>query len=226
MKFARFFTPFEWLLLTGIIAFNIIYSIANQQIDLIGSTAAIAGVLCVILVAKRNVWNYLFGLVNVSLYAYISYKAAIYGDAALNAFYYLPMQFIGWFMWKRNLQGGEQDIVQSRRMTSQQRIFWLIVCAISVVIGGMVLDEIGDPQPYKDSATTILSVIAQFLMAKAFMEQWVLWILVNVISVAMWIICAIRGEAYAWLMVGMWVFYLMNSINGLVQWNKKTIMDF
>jgi nicotinamide mononucleotide transporter len=57
-------------------------------------------------------------------------------------------------------------------------------------------------------------------MALAFMEQWALWIITNVISVAMWSICVARGEAHAGVMVIMWVFYLLNSINGLRVWLK------
>ena len=56
------------------------------------------------------------------------------------------------------------------------------------------------------------------LMALAFMEQWVLWIITNVISVAMWCICLARGEAHAAVMVIMWVFYLLNSLNGFRVW--------
>jgi nicotinamide mononucleotide transporter len=57
-------------------------------------------------------------------------------------------------------------------------------------------------------------------MALAFMEQWVLWIITNVVSVIMWVICVVRGEAHAMVMVIMWVFYLLNSINGFRVWYR------
>jgi nicotinamide mononucleotide transporter len=80
------------------------------------------------------------------------------------------------------------------------------------------LKHLGDPQPFKDSATTVLSIVAQALMALAFMEQWALWIITNVVSVVMWSICVARGEAHSGVMVIMWVFYLLNSLNGLRVW--------
>ena len=89
----RILSLYDWFLIIGVIASNILYSILSGNIDFVGSVASIAGVLCVVLVAKGSIWNYLFGVVNVSMYAYISYKAALYGDAALNALYYFPMQF-------------------------------------------------------------------------------------------------------------------------------------
>jgi nicotinamide mononucleotide transporter len=93
-------------------------------------------------------------------------------------------------------------------------------CAAAVIACGYVLKHFGDPQPFKDSATTVLSIVAQALMALAFTEQWVLWIITNVISVVMWCICVARGEAHAAVMVIMWVFYLLNSLNGFRVWLK------
>ena len=88
---------YDWFLILGVIASNIIYSLMTGTLDALGSIAGITGVLCVVLVAKGSIWNYLFGLVNVSLYAWISFKADLYGDAALNALYYLPAIVGIWF---------------------------------------------------------------------------------------------------------------------------------
>lgn len=218
---------YDWFLIAGVIASNVIYSVMTGTLDVIGSLAGITGVLCVVLVAKGSIWNYLFGLINVSLYAYISYKASLYGDAVLNAFYYVPMQFIGYWQWRKRgaaVSQAEADgkgvQVKARRFTWGQRILLALGCTAAVVAGGFILRHFGDPQPFKDSTTTILSIVAQALMALAFMEQWALWIITNIVSVVMWCICVARGEAHAGVMVIMWVFYLLNSINGLRVWLK------
>ena len=218
---------YDILLIAGVVVSNIIYSVLTGTIDVMGSAAGIAGVCCVVLVAKGSIWNYAFGLVNVTLYAVISYKAALYGDAALNALYYLPMQFIGWWQWSKRGAAVSREAsaepdhdvrVKARRMTMMQRVVLAAGSVVLVFAGGLLLEHLGDPQPYKDSATTVLSIIAQALMALALMEQWALWIITNVISVIMWSVCAVRGEAHAGLMVVMWVFYLLNSLNGLRVW--------
>lgn len=218
---------YDWFLIVGVILTNIIYSVLTGTLDVIGSLAGITGVLCVVLVAKGSIWNYAFGLVNVSLYAWISYKAALYGDAGLNALYYLPMQFIGWWQWRKRgaavseaEAAGESVQVKARRLDLKQRIFLALGCFVAVALIGFLLKHLGDPQPFKDSATTVLSIVAQALMALAFMEQWALWIITNVISVVMWGVCVARGEAHAGVMVIMWTFYLLNSINGLRVWLK------
>ena len=250
---------YDWFLILGVVISSTIYTVFSVrsgsetlQGALLGSAAGIAGVFCVVLVAKGSIWNYLFGLVNVSLYAWISYKASLYGDACLNAFYYFPMQFIGWWQWRRRAQisplaslGREdraeasvgrdeqgdavetpvrdergRNTVRARRMDWTWRIVLALGCAAAVVACGFALRHFGDPQPFKDSATTVLSIVAQALMALAFMEQWALWIITNVLSVIMWSILAFIGEPHSGLMVIMWSFYLLNSINGLRVWLK------
>lgn len=219
--------PFDWFLILGIITINIVYAVLANELDAIGIIASITGVICVVLVAKRSIANYLFGLINVSLYAYISYKSEIYGDFLLNALYYLPMQFVGWYLWIKdrgdlNSKGVVDDtLVKSKMMSWMQRGMLCAFCILTTLIGGFLLSKYtSDPQPYKDSATTILSVVAMFLMVKKFTEQWALWATVNTISILMWMFVWIDGGSHAGLMVCMWIFYLANSINGLIVWSK------
>ena len=137
------------------------------------------------------------------------------------------MQFIGYWQWRKRgaavseAQSDGQGVqVKARRFNWSQRALLAAGCVAAVVAVGFILKHFGDPQPFKDSATTVLSIVAQALMALAFMEQWALWIITNVISVVMWCICVARGEAHAAVMVIMWVFYLLNSINGFRVWLK------
>ncbi len=210
--------PFDWLLIGGIILVNFLYAILEQELDVIGSLAAVTGVVCVVLVAKGNIFNYLFGFVNVSLYAWISFKAGLYGDAALNALYYFPMQFIGWYSWIGCRREEESVTIVARRMKTKDRAALALFSLVITVLVAFVLRYFKDPQPLKDSATTVLSIIAMFLMVRRFMEQWVLWVVVNLISVTMWIIALSNGESHSALMILMWIFYLANSLNGWITW--------
>ena len=224
MKKKGVLSVFDICLIIGIGVTNILYSVFSGTVDILGSMTGIAGVLCVVLVAKGSIWNYLFGLVNVSLYAWISFKTGLYGDAALNALYYVPMQFIGWWQWRKRGasptrgEDGQASVVHARRMTPKQLVLLGTVCVAGIVLGAFVLEKLGDPQPWKDSVTTVLSIIAQFLMAMAFMEQWALWIITNVVSVIMWSVCVANGDPHSELMVIMWLFYLANSVNGFRVW--------
>jgi nicotinamide mononucleotide transporter len=214
--------PFDWFLILGVVASNIIHMILTGSFDIMGSLAGITGVVCVVLVAKGNIFNYLFGLINVSLYAIISFKAELYGDAALNALYYLPMQFVGWMLWLKKRESEVSVTVVGKRLNLRERLVLSVVSLSLVLIVAFILKIAGDPQPLKDSATTVLSVIAMFLMVKTYMEQWVLWVAVNIISIVMWTIAYANGVEHSLLMVIMWIFYLANSVNGWINWAKLT----
>ncbi len=210
---------FDYFLIIGVISSSISYSLFADEFDILGCVAAISGVICVVLSAKGNILNYVFGFINVSLYAYISFKSQLYGDAALNGLYYLPMQFIGWFNWrKRGNDDGAK--VKGKRMNIKEIIILIVSCVSITGATGLLLNYLNDPMPVKDSLTTVLSIIAMFLMVRAYMEQWFLWIIVNIVSLIIWIVFTIQGTEHAELMIIMWSFYLANSINGLIVWRK------
>ena len=219
-KIYTILAPFDYFLIVGVVACSVIYSSLTGEWDVLGMTAAIAGLVNVVLCAKGSIFNYLFGLVNVSLYAYISFKSQLFGDFALNAFYYIPMQFIGFFSWKKRGNKGDTNQVEGRRFNTKERIIWGCATILATAAGAFVLAKIGDPYPIKDAITTIVSIIAMILMVKAYMEQWILWILVNSVSVFIWLQFTINQEPHAALMLIMWLFYTANSINGYRVWLK------
>ena len=216
---------FDWFLIIGITVTSIISNV--DGIDVLGTTAGISGVVCVVLVAKRSIWNYPFGILNVLLYGYISYKAKVYGDAVLNLLYYFPMNIIGWIMWQsrreRDIESNETNSrVAARFMTHWGRIVMFSASIFATLLCGYLLSRFtADPQPYKDSFTTVFSIVAMFLMVKAFMEQWILWVLVDFVSVIMWAWLWYKGQPHADLVFLMWVFYFANAVNGLVVWTRS-----
>lgn len=211
---------FDYFLIIGVVACSVGYAALTGEWDIIGMIAAIAGLINVVLCAKGSIINYLFGLINVSLYAYISFKSQLYGDFALNTLYYIPMQFIGFFSWRKRGNKGETNQVEGRRMTNKGRFLWGLLTVATTAIGAFILFKVGDPYPIKDAITTIVSVIAMLLMVKAYMEQWILWIVVNLVSVVIWLQFTINQEPHSALMLIMWLFYTANSINGYRVWLK------
>ncbi len=228
MKNNKILNTYDRTLIAGVTLSNLIYSLIsvytkNQSFDILGFIAGITGVLCVVLCAKRSIYNYFFGVINVSLYAYISYRSGIYGDFALNAFYYFPMQFIGIYLWKKHKAEDAPQTVESRRMKNAHRSLLFAFSFAATIITGYLLSRFtADPMPYKDAATTVLSIIAMFLMVRAYMEQWFLWIITNIISIVIWTLLSFEGENSAGFMVIMWVFYLLNSINGYAVWRRSS----
>ena len=105
--------PLDYILIIGPILTAGAYSVLSGEFDVLGFIVLVAGVMGVVLSAKRSILNFLFGLVNVGVYAYIAYKSQYYGGAALHALYYVPMQFVGYFAWRRRHQSDDEHDQQA-----------------------------------------------------------------------------------------------------------------
>ena len=105
---------------------------------LMGIISATTGVACVICTGKGKLSAYVFGLINCILYAIISYKAKLYGETMLNVFYYVPMQFVGFYIWSKNMNKSTHE-VNKIHMTNKNRIKWLIIMILSTIIYGYIL---------------------------------------------------------------------------------------
>ena len=181
----------------------------------------LTGLWCVILLAKGRIFNYYIGIVNVVGYAYISYSYQLYGEVMLNALYFLPMQFVGLYIWSKNKDTTVIDKVKTQFLSGHARIGWSFISAISIIVYAFILEDMGDPTPYLDSTSTVLSVIAMILMAWRYMEQWILWIIVDIVSIAMWLIVILNEGTNDIALLVMWIAFLINAIYGFICWNTK-----
>lgn len=213
-------TLFEKVWLVSFTAVILYLSIAWGESP-IAAICSLTGMLSVVLVAKGKISNYYFGIVNVAIYAWLSFEQGFYGDTALYALYFVPMQFIGWYMWKRSNATikGENFGVKVAVMTTKMKLFWTIVSIVGIAILAVILTKLNGTLAIIDSSTTVLQIVAMILMVKRFKEQWSIWILVNVLGIVMWLYAALNGTADFTLMV-MWIAYLVNSIYGYVMWKK------
>ncbi len=204
-----------WLTILGVLA--LCFCIATRS-SVFSSSVLMAGVLCVVLIAIGRKEGYLIGLYNSSAYAWIAYQNGLFGEVSLNLLFFIPTGIIGFFMWKRNMAG---SVVSMRRLTGKGRIGILVACFISISVLGRLLGKIpGQNTPYVDASTNVLSIIATFLMMWRYKEQWILYMLLNVISVIMWVLRWMEEGVAGDLMILMWSLYLANSIFGYWRWSK------
>lgn len=189
----------------------------------LGILASLTGVSCVILCGMGKLSNYIFGTVNVVLYAIVAWKAKYYGDVMLNLLYYFPTNLLGFFVWSKHINQ-ENNEVYKKRMTLKQDIVLGIVSVAGVLGYSYILKKLGGNLPIVDSMSTVFSVIAQILMIKRFVEQWIIWIIVDIVSVIMWIAAFFTGgESVAVLM--MWSVYLANAVIMFVKWSRESKED-
>ncbi|MBY9077951.1 nicotinamide riboside transporter PnuC [Paenibacillus sp. HN-1] len=183
-----------------------------------GFTVFMTGVLCVVLAAKGNLMTYVFGMYNTFGYAYLAYTNGLFGEVMLNLLFFVPMNAIGFLMWKRHRHDGKLTM---REMDQRSLLLIVVVCVLGSLGLGFGLSFIpGQNSPYIDALTTVLSVVATFLMVRRFKEQWLLYIVLNAFTVLLWVIRMLEGSSDGGLMIVMWGAYLINAIYGYNTWNK------
>lgn len=210
------FNWFEWGMILSVIGFTIYFSLISEGVNLfyliIDGFAAISGIFCVVLCAKGRKSQYIWGLFNIVCYVVIAWLNKYYGEVMLNALYYLPSQFIGYYLW--NKHSDQEDNLEGKKLS-----FWLSVILIMLITVGiftykLVLDMLGGNGTLLDSASTVFSIVANALMMLRYREQWLLWIIIDAITVVMWLLV---GD---FIMVTMWAVYLINAFYGYYNWTK------
>lgn len=209
----------KWEVIWLIIACTVITGLSIYWGDtLMGIISSTTGVACVVCTGKGKLSAYVFGLVNSVLYAIIAFQAALYGETMLNLLYYVPMQFVGFYVWSRHMDKETKE-VEKKHMKWRSRLILLLTIIISTYLYGLLLQLLGDAMPFVDAFTTASSVIAMIISVKMFAEQWWIWVAVDVFSVYMWW-CNFRTGSDNMATLLMWVVYLGNAIIMLVKWEK------
>lgn len=204
--------PFELAWLFLFLAAQI-FAYVQAPDSLLAMISGIAGILCVVFVGKGKISNYLFGLIFAYTYFYVALDNKFYGEMTTTLYVYIPAQFIGYFLWKQNMQSQDKvKVVEAKFLTVKG---WLTLIN-AVLIGSLAFISIlktTDGQSVSlDGVTTVLVVAAQLLMILRYSEQWILWIIINILSIWLW------AETPAmYLMYGA---YLLNSVYGYYNWTK------
>ena len=154
------------------------------QTSILEWVATITGFFCVYLAAKQHILNWPISIISVLIYAYIFYHSRLYGDAVLQV-YFLATAGYGWYFWSRRT--GQED-VPVRRFSSKQILLTLFVIALlTLLIGGLLSYFTNSDVPYIDAFCTSMSFVAQFLMTRKILQNWLLWVVVDICYIPLYI---------------------------------------
>ena len=177
--------------------------------------AALLGVINVLLVVRRSVWNYPFGIAMVGLYFFVFWDAKLYSDALLQIFFLL-IQAYGWWAWVHAAWVDHGVVVGWLRNPDRAR--WVAGTALGIAIWGTGMARFTDAvAPMADATIAGLSVSAQILQSFRKVESWVLWVLVDILAIGLF---AWRGLAVTAALYGL---FLVLAIAGLFEWRRKAL---
>lgn len=178
--------------------------------------AVVFGLANITLLIRRSIWNFPFAIAMVTLYAIIFFQQRLYGEAGLQIFFAV-VNLYGWSLWHR--AGGAQSHVPVRWLGWRGRSGWLAFIAAGTVMLGTLLHRLTDAaMPYPDAAIAAASIAAQFLLSFRRIENWVLWIVIDIGAIALYIVRDLH------LTAGLYAVFLVLSVLGLREWMKAAVV--
>lgn len=183
------------------------------------AAVCLSGVLCVGLIAIGRRSGYLIGLYNSLSYSILAYSNGLFGEVYLNLLFFVPTGIIGYVMWSRHTR--QDRTVEMRQLGWPKRSFIAAICVACTVGLGLLLGL--NPlqnTPFIDATTNVLSIAATLLMMWRYKEQWILYILINVVSIGMWFHRFRAGGEAGDLMILMWSLFLLNALFGCWRWHS------
>jgi len=177
---------------------SVFFTILDYPVSYVEFIGTTTGLISVLLAAKSNIWTWAAGLVNVACFFLIFYQVQLYSDMFLQV-YFFAASIYGWIIWSRQDKQKENPI---QLLSRKQRIFLLLTIIFSTLVIGFFIQNIHSifpsifqkpaSYPYIDTFIAVLSILATILLAKRILENWFLWIIVDVLSVGLYALKSVR----------------------------------
>ena len=176
--------------------------------------AVALGLVNIVLIVRRNIWNYPFGIAMVICYAWIFYGAKLYSDALLQIFF-LIVQLYGWWNWARAADGTDDERIPVLTLGKANQLAILcLVIALSLGWGTMMARLTDAHYPYWDGTIAMASVVAQVLLARRYVENWILWIIVDILAIGLYWTKGLHPTAI------LYAVFMVAAAAGLYEWRK------
>lgn len=183
-------------------------------LTIINFISAVCGIFCVFLTAKASVSNFIFACINTTVYIiYLGYWH-IWGTFALELFFYFPMNFISWFVWAKHRDKQDDYLTKSKRLKWYVDILVAAGVVIVAIISHAILVKMNGTVPWLDAFTLAIGLVAVTLEMLRYREQYILWLITDVIAVAMYI------QHFDPVYLTKKTIYLIVAVIGLINWIK------
>ena len=183
-------------------------------LTVINFISAVCGVLCIFFCAKASISNFIFATVNTLVYAVYLVYWHIWGTAALEILFYIPMNFISWGYWVKHRDSVLTHKTKARKLTAAQNGLCALAVIVSAVLYHWVLVRLNGEVAWFDAFTLSIGIVATVLELLRYREQYVWWIITDIVSVGMYI--AHFDAVY----LTKRSIYLIMAVIGLVNWAR------
>jgi nicotinamide mononucleotide transporter len=212
----------EYILLFLMIIAQVTTFIFTKNSSILVLILSISSIINLVLVDRGRITNYFWGSITTIAWIVIAIHTRLIGDIASQSFY-LIMQFLGVYIWGKNLEETKKNEVQSKRLTIFQSFIYVIGTLFLYFIIVIISKKLGGVQIWLDAALLPLAIVGQFLMTFGYRSQWIAWNIINIINIVIWYNqFLINGNSVAISMLILQIIMFLNSIYGWIIWIKKS----
>jgi nicotinamide mononucleotide transporter len=180
--------------------------------DLVETLGFVTGALCVYLVIKQHILNFPIGIANNLFFLFLFSRSRLYGDAGLQIVYVI-LAIHGWYLWLRG--GRNRTRLAVGQATARQMLLTLGVVLLGTVGMTFLLRAVNGSAPVLDALTTVLSLVAQYLLNRKLVQNWYLWMIADVIYIYLYVT---RGLT---LTAVLYFIFLCMCVAGLLSWRRS-----
>jgi len=184
-----------------------------QGQSLLEVAGVISGLLCVYLAAKNIIWNWPLAIISVVIYIFIFYDSNLFADMGLQV-YFLAVNIYGWYFWSQKPSSETKAPVTSIKKR-EILLSALAIIIFTFLLGWTLFNHTTASYPYLDSFCTACSIVAQFFMARKVLQNWLLWVFVDVIYVGIYIFKDLHLTAV------MYAIYIVIALIGYMDWKRE-----
>ncbi len=208
-------------LLIALVSLISVVSVFNQWSTSLEAFCFATGAICVWLVVRENIWNFPIGILNVTGYAIVFFQAELYADAGLQIVYFI-LGCIGWVMWYRGASH-DASLIRSKqpidRLSHVQLGTLLLFILVATLSLWKTLHWVGGSASFWDALTTSVSLAAQWMLNRKQLENWLGWIVVDIIYVPLY---CYKGLYLTSILYGV---FLCMALVGLLEWHRNWRMQ-
>lgn len=177
--------------------------------------AVIASLLYVILAAKKNRWCWPAAFISTALYTFLFYKFYLWMDSFLQI-YYMVMAFYGWYCWNKDTDHTQKKDIQLKTYRLNTHVISIVILSVLSFVVGVLMDTYTPTDfPYLDSATTVFAIFATYLVAQKVIENWLYWIVINSVSIYLYVEKGLTPTAF------LFIFFVVISFYGYFTWKRE-----
>jgi len=171
--------------------------------------SVVTGAVCVWLTVRENVWNFPVSLANVATFCVVFFAARLFADAGLQVVYFI-LTVAGWYLW---LYGGEQRTALRVSRVGSREAAWVAGAGAALTLAlWLTLRHVGGSASFFDALTTSISLCAQWLLNRKYVENWYAWIAADLVYVPLY---TYKG---LYLTAGLYAVFLVMATLGLLRW--------